>query len=75
MDTLNVLKIVEVIISVLVIVSILLQQKEGGLGTTFGGGSGGEGFRTKRGLELFLSRATIVLIIGLVVNSLAIAYL
>lgn len=74
MEIVNVLKVIEIIISVVLVVAILLQQKEGGLGTTFGGGSGGgDGFRTKRGMELFLTRLTVVMIVLLVVNTLAIA--
>lgn len=46
-------------IDVLLIISILLQQKEGGLSTVFGGE--GTVYRSKRGLAKGLHYATIVL--------------
>lgn len=55
----NVVLVVQIVISVSLISTILLQVKGGGLGTTFGGGS--EQFRKKRGLEKLLHRGTIVL--------------
>ncbi|HEX9804491.1 MAG TPA: preprotein translocase subunit SecG [Candidatus Dojkabacteria bacterium] len=67
------LNITQVIISVLLIITILLQQREGGLGTTFGGSSGGEGFRTRRGLEKVLTNGTVVLAVLFVLNAIAIA--
>lgn len=73
MELISVLKIAELIIAVALIFSVLFQQKEGGLGNMFGSVSGGEAYRTKRGLELLLSRMTIVLTILLIVNTLAIA--
>jgi protein translocase SecG subunit len=75
MEIKDLLFLTEGIISVLLIVSILLQQREGGLGNMFGGGGGGESYRTKRGFELFMMNATIVLVVLFIVNSLAIAYL
>lgn len=53
--------VLQIVVSVLLIISILLQNRAEGLGQMFGGG--GEVFRTKRGLERFLFYATIVLII------------
>lgn len=44
--------IIHIIISVFLIVSILLQNRGSGLGSTFGGDFGG--YYTKRGLEKFL---------------------
>lgn len=75
MDAKSVLTIIEIIICVVLIISILLQQREGGMSTIFGGSGGGEGYRTKRGLELVLTRLTVVMIIALVVNTLLIAYI
>lgn len=72
MDIQTILNVVQVIICILLIVAILLQQREGGLGTTFGGAAGGEGYRTRRGLEKFLTKATVFLGILLVVNTIAI---
>ncbi|MEI6835310.1 MAG: preprotein translocase subunit SecG [Candidatus Falkowbacteria bacterium] len=53
------IKIAQVIVSVLLIVAILLQNRGTGLGSAFGG-SGGV-YLTKRGLEKKLFIATIVL--------------
>ncbi len=72
MDTLKILNIVEIIVSVLLVVSILLQQQGSGLGSMFGG-VGGESYRSKRGFEKLLYNATIVLIVVFVVIGLAIA--
>ncbi len=66
----NILLYAQIGICVLVIVSILLQNRAEGLGKMFGGG--GEVFRTKRGLEKFLYYFTIALVILLVVISLLI---
>lgn len=53
------LNIVQIVISVLLIVAILLQQKGVGLGAAFGGSS--NVYSTKRGVDKILFRATIVL--------------
>ncbi len=55
------LQIVQIIIAILLMVSILLQNRESGLSGVFGGG--GSVYRTKRGAEKFLFTATIVLAI------------
>ncbi|MDD3474589.1 MAG: preprotein translocase subunit SecG [Candidatus Dojkabacteria bacterium] len=64
----KILLIVQIVISSLLVISILLQNRAEGLGKMFGGG--GEVFRTKRGLEKFLYYFTIALIVILVVISL-----
>lgn len=64
----NILFYVQIIVSVLVVISVLLQNRAEGLGKMFGGG--GEVFRTKRGFEKFLYYSTIFLTIVLVVISL-----
>jgi len=53
------LKIAQIIIAVLLMVSILLQNKGAGLSGIFGGGS--DIFRTKRGAEKTLFIITIIL--------------
>lgn len=63
---------IQAVISVLIIVSILLQRGTPGLGTIFGGGVS-DSFRTKRGFEAFIYNFTIVLGVLFVANSLAIA--
>ncbi len=70
MDSTKILLIAQIVVSVLLAVSVLLQNRAEGLGQMFGGG--GEIFRTKRGLERFLYYFTIALIVALVVLSLLI---
>ncbi len=66
----NILLYAQIGICVLIVISILMQNRAEGLGKMFGGG--GEVFRTKRGLEKFLYYFTIVLAFLLVVVSLLI---
>ncbi len=56
---------IQIIISVLLVISILLQNRGAGLSETFGGGGGGGGnvYQTKRGFDKFLFAATVVLAI------------
>lgn len=56
----NLITIVQIVVSVLLIGAILLQQKGSGLGSAFGG-EGGNLYSTKRGVEKILFYATIVL--------------
>jgi protein translocase SecG subunit len=53
------LLIAQAVTAVLLIVSVLLQNRGSGLGGTFGGDFGG--YYTKRGMERFLLYATVVL--------------
>lgn len=74
MDLNKILSIVGIVVSVLLVVAIILQQRGSGLGTMFGGG-GGEVYRSKRGAEKFLYNATIILAVMLVAIAVAIAIL
>ena len=65
--TLNFLMYTQILVAVLIIVSVLLQPGDDGSGLL--GGSGGESFRTKRGLERFLVYATIGLGVVMVLIS------
>lgn len=56
----NPLITVQIIVSVLLIVSILLQQRGTALGSAFGGGGGGY-YGTRRGIQKKLFWATVVL--------------
>ena len=58
-STIRILLIVQVVVSVLLVISVLLQNRAEGLGTMFGGG--GEVFRTKRGMERVLYYGTMIL--------------
>ncbi len=55
------ISIIQIVLSVLVVVSILLQQKGEGLSGIFGGM--GEFYATRRGLEKTIFIASIVLVI------------
>ena len=55
----NILKIFQIILAVLLIGSILLQQRGSGLGMAFGGE--GNVYRSRRGIEKILFYATIVI--------------
>ncbi len=54
--------ILQIIISVLIVVSILLQERSAGLSGIFGGEGGGF-YQTRRGLEKIIFVSTIVLLI------------
>ena len=75
MGIVDILKILVVGISVLLIVVIVLQPKEGDAGTLFGGGFGDDVKRTKRGSELFLHNASIILSVFWIALSIAIMLL
>ena len=57
----KILPIAQITISVLLIAAILLQPSTAGVGGSFGGSSGMNAFKTKRGFEKVLFVATIVL--------------
>lgn len=61
------LNIVQIILSVLLMASILLQKRGSGLGAAFGGD--GALFRSKRGLEKKLFYATILLALLLLASA------
>lgn len=56
----NILSIAQIIVSVLLIVSILFQQRGTALGSAFGGESGGF-YATRRGIQKKIFIATIIL--------------
>jgi protein translocase SecG subunit len=56
---LKAINIAEIIVSILLVISILLQNRGAGLSGTFGGSFGG--YYTKRGFEKFLVSFSIVL--------------
>lgn len=57
----SVLPYAQIIISILLIASILLQQRGSNLGGAFGGDNFSAAFHRRRGAELFLFRASLVL--------------
>ncbi|MBP9718525.1 preprotein translocase subunit SecG [Candidatus Gracilibacteria bacterium] len=63
------LMLFQAIVSVLLIVSILIQEKGVGLGMAFGGG--GEFYKSKRGIDKVLFVVTVVLAVLFVGTSIA----
>ncbi len=63
------LSVAQIIVSVLITASILLQAQGSGLGSSWGGG--GETYHTKRGVERIVFIFTIVAIIAFFVLSMA----
>lgn len=55
----SILTIIQIVVSATLIVSILLQQRGGALGSSFGGG--GEAYSSQRGFQKKLYWSTIVL--------------
>ena len=67
---------IQIILSVLLVTTILLQQSEGSLGSAFGGSqSGASSWHTKRGLEKQLFIATIILAILFALSAVAALFL
>ena len=63
-----ILKVIQIIVSIILVTAILLQQRGTGLSSAFGGE--GNIYRTKRGLEKTLHIATVVLAIIFLVTAL-----
>lgn len=69
----NIIQIAQIVISVLLIMSILLQNRGTGLGGAFGGEA--NVYRSKRGIEKVLFNATIVLgVLFIVLSILSLFY-
>ncbi len=58
----NIISIAQIIISFIVIVLILLQERSSGMSGIFGGGES-EFYQTRRGLERLIFAATIALVL------------
>jgi len=70
----NLLTVAQIIVSVLLVASILLQQRGTAIGSFMGGG--GESYTTRRGFEKYLLWITIILLIffvGLAIANLLLA--
>ena len=64
---------IQIIISVLLVTTILMQQNEAGLGGIMGGGSGfSSTHHTRRGMERTLFQATIILSILFALSAFAV---
>lgn len=64
------LSIIEIILGAALVVLVMVQAKGSDLGSLFGGGGEGGGFRTKRGIEATLHRLTIVTSVLFFINTL-----
>ena len=62
---LKIINIIEIIVAIMLIISILLQNRGAGLSGTFGGGF--EGYYTRRGFERFLVYFSIFLSIVFII--------
>lgn len=70
MSITEIIPYVQIVLSVLLILGVLLQQSEAGLGGAFGGGdSFSSGYHTKRGAEKTIFIATIIVTILFAVTS------
>ena len=61
----------QILTALVLIVAVLMQAKGAGLGNIFGGSSGGDTFRTRRGVERLLFRGTIALMTLFIILSIA----
>ena len=70
MSIAGIIPYIQIVLSILLIIGILLQQSEAGLGGAFGGGDGfSSGHHTKRGAEKIIFIGTIVIAIIFVITS------
>lgn len=65
----NLLPYIQIILSILLIGSILLQKSDAGLGGAFGGANDFSGGHTRRGFEKTLFNSTIILAILFVAST------
>jgi preprotein translocase subunit SecG len=65
------LSIAQLVVSVLLIILILLQERSSGLSGVLGGSGEGEFYHTRRGLERFIFWGTIVLAVAFAALALA----
>ena len=67
----QVISYIQIVLSVIMVALILVQHSDESLGSAFGA-SGSEGqYRTRRGAELYIFRATIVVVVLFVLSAIA----
>lgn len=66
----NYLSLSQVILSIVLIILILLQERTSGLSGAFGGGAEGGAYQTRRGFERIIFAATIVIALAFTALSL-----
>lgn len=69
------LPIVQVILSVLLIILILIQRSDEGVGSAFGGGSEDGGHFSRRGAEKTLFQSTVVIAVLFAISSILALFL
>ncbi len=69
----EILLYIQVVLSILLVISVLLQQRGSGLSSAFGGDLAG--FHTKRGIEKFLTIASAILGAFFIINAFVIIVL
>ncbi|MBI3633041.1 MAG: preprotein translocase subunit SecG [Candidatus Vogelbacteria bacterium] len=62
---------VQILLSIVLVVLVMLQQSEAGLGAWSGGTSGANNFRSKRGAEKFIFMATVVVALAFILSAIA----
>lgn len=77
METLvNILPYIQLTLSVLIVISVLLQRSEAGAGGSFGGADNwNSAYHTRRGFEKFIFNFTIVLGVLFAVSALLILFI
>ena len=69
----KIITVIQAIISVLIVILILLQERSAGLSGIFGGEGGGAFYQTRRGMEKIIFSATIafaIIFLGLAIAQL-----
>lgn len=66
----NILPWVQIILSIVLVITIMLQRSGSELGGAFGGGDGSATYNTKRGLEKYLFRISIIVAILFAISAL-----
>lgn len=67
----QIISYIQIVLSVIMVALILIQHSDESLGSAFGA-SGSEGqYRTRRGAELYVFRATIVVVVLFVLSAIA----
>lgn len=57
----GILPYIQIVLSILLVITIILQQRGSSIGGAFGGGDSGTAYTQRRGAEKFLFQASIVL--------------
>lgn len=74
----NILAGIQIALSVIIILSVLMQQRGSGVGSLFGGAGGvggGEFYRSRRGVEKLMMYVTIIAGAFLIITSFLFLYL